>query len=1032
MLNKMIGTFIRRPVFTTMFVLLLVVFGIKSYPNLGVDLYPDVELPLVSVTVTYTGASPEEMETLITRPIEDRVSQVAGIKTLSSTVREGYSQTTLEFELGVDPRDMASEVREKVASVRRRLPDDIDEPVVQRFDISSQSIAAFTFASDSRSREETRKIVEDVVKEELQRVEGVSEVSVVGASLRAIKLIADPEKLNSYNISFQTILDKVNSENINTPGGKARYNDMEITVRTLGKYKNIDDIKNIVIANQDGRPIQLSDVVKVVDSWEDEDTYSRSNKVPSVMVLVRKQSKTNTVDVVDGVNASMEQMMENDLPKDIKVDVVRDQSAYIRENVADVWNAILFGGFLALLITYMFLRDFRATIIGGLSIPTSVIATFFLMKSMDFTLNNMSLMALSLAVGILIDDAIVLIENIFRHMEMGKSPIQAAQDATEELSLAILATSLSLMAVFVPIGSMGEVVGQYFKQFGLTVAFALAFSTMAAYTLTPMISAYWLKDYREEHAKPHKHPRPKVVQICLDKFEAGFQVICRMYDELMVFAFQHPWKIVLISVASLIFNLFLLPFIGTEYQPTYDSGEFSVSVKAPAGTSIERMKELTLPLEEEILQMPEVRIAAMRLGGSRVPINEGNIDVKLIPSSDRDRSMIDIMDELRRKFGNVEELKVAVVSNQGGGRGDSRPVQVGLRGSDLELLTTYAQDLAERIRQVPGSTDVDISSSEEEPEIIVKVDPLRASAMGLDSTSVGKVVEMAFLGKSTSNSFTIGDNDYDIIVQLDAAHRRDINDVANLRVSNTEGKFVRLGDVADVYFSSGPTRIDREDRQRQIVVYANTVGITPGDLIQKIQTEMIPDMNMQVGYRYKMIGQADTMAKAFSEIVKAVILAIIMIYMVLAAEFESFMQPLVIMMSLPFAIIGAVLGLMVAGQTANMMSLIGFTMLLGLVTKNAILLVDYANQARAKGMPLREALREACALRIRPIFMTTLSTILGMLPIALGLGAGAELRQSMGVVLVGGLTTSTLLTLVVVPLLYLLSEEWKEKHLHKS
>jgi len=1031
-LNKMIGTFIRRPVFTTMFVLLLVVFGIKSYPNLGVGLYPDVELPLVSVTVTYTGASPEEMETLITRPIEDRVSQVAGIKTLSSTVREGYSQTTLEFELGVDPREMASEVREKVASVRRRLPDDIDEPVVQRFDISSQSIAAFTFASDSRSREETRKIVEDVVKEELQRVEGVSEVSVVGASLRAIKLIADPEKLNSYNISFQTILDKVNSENINTPGGKARYNDMEITVRTLGKYKNIDDIKNIVIANQDGRPIQLSDVVKVVDSWEDEDTYSRSNKVPSVMVLVRKQSKTNTVDVVDGVNASMEQMMENDLPKDIKVDVVRDQSAYIRENVADVWNAILFGGFLALLITYMFLRDFRATIIGGLSIPTSVIATFFLMKSMDFTLNNMSLMALSLAVGILIDDAIVLIENIFRHMEMGKSPIQAAQDATEELSLAILATSLSLMAVFVPIGSMGEVVGQYFKQFGLTVAFALAFSTMAAYTLTPMISAYWLKDYREEHAKPYKHPRPKVVQICLDKFEAGFQVICRMYDELMVFAFQHPWKIVLISVASLIFNLFLLPFIGTEYQPTYDSGEFSVSVKAPAGTSIERMKELTLPLEEEILQMPEVRIAAMRLGGSRVPINEGNIDVKLIPSSDRDRSMIDIMDELRRKFGNVEELKVAVVSNQGGGRGDSRPVQVGLRGSDLELLTTYAQNLAERIRQVPGSTDVDISSSEEEPEIIVKVDPLRASAMGLDSTSVGKVVEMAFLGKSTSNSFTIGDNDYDIIVQLDAAHRRDINDVANLRVSNTEGKFVRLGDVADVYFSSGPTRIDREDRQRQIVVYANTVGITPGDLIQKIQTEMIPDMNMQVGYRYKMIGQADTMAKAFSEIAKAVILAIIMIYMVLAAEFESFMQPLVIMMSLPFAIIGAVLGLMVAGQTANMMSLIGFTMLLGLVTKNAILLVDYANQARAKGMPLREALREACALRIRPIFMTTLSTILGMLPIALGLGAGAELRQSMGVVLVGGLTTSTLLTLVVVPLLYLLSEEWKEKHLHKS
>lgn len=1028
----MIGTFIRRPVFTTMLVLLLVVFGIKAYPSLGVDLYPDVDLPLVSVSVSYTGASPEEMETLITRPIEDRVSQVAGIKTLSSTVREGYSQTVLEFELGVDPREMASEVREKVASVRRRLPDDIDEPVVQRFDISAQSIAAFTFSSESRSREETRKIVEDVVKEELQRVEGVSEVSIIGASLRTIKLIADPEKLNSYNISFQTILNKVNNENINTPGGKARFDDMEITVRTLGKYKNIDDIKAIVVANQNGRTIRLADVVDVVDGWDDETTYSQANKVPSVMVLIRKQSKTNTVDVVDGVNAAMAQMQLNDLPKDIKVEIVRDQSSYIRENVADVWSAILFGGFLALLITYMFLHDVRATIIGGLSIPTSVVATFFLMKSMDFTLNNMSLMALSLAVGILIDDAIVLIENIFRHMQMGKSPIKASQDATEELSLAILATSLSLMAVFVPIGSMGEVIGQFFKQFGLTVAFALAFSTMAAYTLTPMVSAYWLEDYNSEQNKKARSRRPRLVQVCLDKFEAGFRSICKVYDEFMLFAFKRPLAIILIAVGTLAFNLVLIPFIGSEYQPTYDSGEFSVSMKAPAGTSIEKMKVLTKPLEEEILKRKEVRIVAMRLGGSRTQVNEGTLDVKLVPASDRDTKMIDIMDDLRRKFRNVEGLKVAVVSNQGGGRGDSRPVQVGLRGSDLGMLTTYAQDLAERVRQIPGATDVDISSSEEEPEIIVKVDSLRASAVGLDATAVGKVVGMAFLGKSTSNSFTIGDNDYDITIQLDTKHRKDINDVKNLRVSTADGSFVRLGDVADVYMSSGPTRIDREDRQRQIVVYANTVGITPGELISKIQTEMIPDMNMQEGFRYKMIGQADTMERAFSEVAKAVVLAIIMIYMVLAAEFESFMQPLVIMMSLPFAIIGAVLGLMLSGQTANMMSLIGFTMLLGLVTKNAILLVDCANQGRERGLPLREALVEACALRIRPIFMTTLSTILGMLPIALGLGAGAELRQSMGVVLVGGLTTSTILTLVVVPLLYLLTEEWKEKRLHKK
>ena len=1020
----MIGTFIRRPVFTTMFILLLVVFGIRCYPNIGVDLNPDVDMPLVSVRVTYDGASPQEMETLITKPIENSVSQVAGIKTLSSTVLEGYSETVLEFDFGVDPQAMSSEVREKVARVRRRLPDDIDEPVVQAVDLASRPILMYTFSSESRSRSEIRRFVEDSVVDELCMVEGVSEVNAYGASTRAIRLVAKPEKLAEYNIAFQTIYDKINDGNYNTPGGKVKNKDMEITVRTIGKYENIDDVKKIVVANNNGKPVYITDVVEVIDDWADEDTYGSANGKPSVLVFVRKQSKTNTVDVIDGVKEKLAEMQERAIPPDIEIGIVRDQSTYIRENIADVWNAIIFGGLLALVITYMFLRNFSATIVGGLCIPTSLIATFFMMKVLDFTFNNMSLMALSLAVGILIDDAIVVIENIFRHMEMGKKPALAAQHATEELSLAILATTLTLLAVFVPIGNMGEVIGQYFKQFGLTVSFAVSFSTVVAYSLTPMVSAYWLKHETEEEASKKRNP---YLQKFLDKFEAGFQFVRSLYNEIMRWVINNGKKVLAACCASLLLNFALIPFVGMEFQPTYDSGEFTINFKAPIGTGLDKTVELTKPIQDEIMSYPEVKVVALNIGASRNPVNQGSFEVRLHPSSERERTMQEIMDELRVFVRGVEGVNANVVSNQGGGRGDSRPVQVGLRGNDIKQLKVYALELAEKIRQVPGATDVDISDSDDQPEIVIKLDQARASSLGLNSTSVGEVVEMAFMGKDTGNSYTIGDNDYDIILQMPEAWRTNINDVKNLRISNEDGQFIRLGDVAEVELSSGPTRIEREDKRRQIVVYANTVGISPGDLITIVQEELIPEMNMDQGYTYKMVGEADTMARTFREVRNAIILAIVVVYMVLAAQFESFAQPLVIMASLPFAIIGAVIGLLVAGQTANMMSMIGFTMLLGLVTKNAILLVDYANQQREAGMSIRQAVIEACSLRLRPIFMTTISTIFAMIPIALGIGEGAELRQSMGVVLVGGLFTSTILTLLVVPIMYIMVEEWKEK-----
>lgn len=1010
-----IATFIKRPVFTIMLVMLLVVFGLYSYPSLGIDLNPDVDFPIVTVSVTYTGASPEEMESLITKPLEDAVSSLSGIKTLSSVTRTGSSQITIEFEFGTNAKLAANDVREKVAGVRKRLPDDIDEPVVQRFDITAQSILYFSLASENRSRGEIRKIATDIVKDELQRLDGVAQVDVYGASEREIQVLVDPKKLESYNITSQTILDAVNANNMNTPGGYVHEKGTELTIRTTGKFTNVEQIKNIIVANQQNRLIRLSDVASVEDSWAEERMTARTNGTPSVLVAVQKQSGTNTVDVADRAKKAMDRIQANLLPSDIKVTIARDSAVYIRDSVDDVMMSLVFGGILAIIITFLFLQNTRATLIGAIAIPTSIISTFFLMKTMNFTLNNMSLMGLSLAVGILIDDAIVVIENIYRHIESGETPMEAARKGTSEISLAVLATTLSILAVFVPVGNMGQIIGQFFKQFGLTIAFAVAFSLFVAFTLTPMLSAYWLKP-KGENWNPGLLERG--IQKVLDTWEKGFLAFRDIYTIVLTWALKRPKKLVALAVLSLFLNGLLVPFLGSEFQPTYDSGEFSVNLTAPSGTSLEQMKVFTDPIEKEVLAIPELSNAFVTIGANR-QLYRVNIGVKLIPGSERKRTMTEIMDDLRVKFRNVKSVKVAVTNNQGVGRGDSRPVQMAIRGPELDKLTSIAQEVADNVRKIPGTTDVDISGEQEEPEIQITLDPAKAGDIGIDSTVAGNVIKMAFLGVTTSNKYNVADSDYDIRVQVAPENRLNIEDVANLRVSTKAGNFVRLGDIAEVKLSSGPTQIDRESRQRQIIVYANTVGVSAGEVMDKVKN-IVAEMNLPLGYSYRFVGQAQTMQDSFLEIGKALILAVVLIYMVLAAEFESFVHPFTIMLSLPFSLTGAILGLLVSGKTINVISLIGMIMLMGLVTKNAILLVDYTNQLREQGMEIHDALVKAGTVRLRPILMTTMAMIFGMIPIALGWGSGAELRSSMGVVLIGGLITSTFLTLVIIPLVYLL------------
>lgn len=1005
-----------------MLVLVLVVFGLQAFPKLGVDLNPDVDLPVVSITANMSGASPEEVENLITKPIEDAVSSLAGIKSLSSTTREGVSQTVLEFSYGTDSKLAANEVREKVAIAKKKLPEDVDDPIVQRFDISAQAIGIYSLSSSSRSVGELRKLANDTVKDELQRIDGVAEVNVYGASEREIQIQVDANKLAQYNLSIRQIVSAVNNQNINSPGGNVVERGLKVSVRTMGKYTSLDEIKNVIVLNADGRLLRLSDVAEVTDGWAEETVAANIDGNPGVLIAVQKQSGTNTVAVSDAVKQAMETLGKS-LPGDVTIAIAKDGSTFIKDSVADVMNALLLGGLLAVLITYLFLQNGRATLIGAAAIPTSLIATFFLMQAMGFTLNTMSLMALSLAVGIVIDDAIVVVENIYRHLEEGKSAFEAARDATSQLGLAIIATTLTLLAVFVPVGSMDGVVGQFFKQFGLTVSFAVVFSTFVAFTLTPMMAAHWLKSSSAEKKAGRRKWRAWLEEV-LEKFERWYLKWQNRYAGAIAWVLERPKKVLAAALLSLLINPLLMPFLGKEFQPSYDSGEFSIQMTAPAGTSLDKMKELLAPVEQTINDLPEKQIAYAIIGQKGT--NQASIGVKLIPGGEREKSMDQIMEDLRLQFRDYGNLKITVQSNQSMGGGDSRPVQLALRGMDLNVLTGYAEELADTLKLVPGATDVDLSIDQSAPEIQVSLDAAKIGDAGLDASEIASTVQMAFIGADTPNQYSAGGNDYDIKVRLRQESRLNMFDVENLLISTKQGTFVRLGDLATVQMSSGPTQINRENRQREVTVLANVVGISAGDLVRKAEG-IVEDMAMPLGYSYGFSGDAESMRETFTEMFAALIMGCVLIYMVLAAQYGSFIHPLTIMLSLPFAVSGAILGLLIAGQTMNMMSMIGFIMLMGLVTKNAILLVDHANQMRESGMEIKAALIEAGTVRLRPILMTTASMIFGVLPIALGIGAGAELRQSMGVVLIGGLTTSTILTLLVVPVIYLLFDKLQRK-----
>jgi len=1003
-------TSIKRPVFATMFILSFVVLGLVSMTRLGIDLFPAVDFPFVNITTVYPGASPEEVETLVTKPIEDAVAGIEGVKRVESNSSEGFSRVGIEFKLGLNPQGSAAEVREKVAAIRFRLPKEVEDPTIARFDVAALPVSTYAVSSPLPA-DKTRLLVEDQVKPLLQQVDGVAGVEVNGGLVREIQVNLDPRRLEALQLPIASISAALAAANLDVPGGTLTAGGKDVALRTKGEFTSPDEISNVILRSTGGSTVRLRDVGQVADGYEDRTTTTRLNGVDAVSFAVRKQAGGNTVAITDRLNAVLQKNAAS-FP-DLTIRPVHEDARFIRSNLADVRLNIIFGGIMAVLIVFVFMRDWRSTLITALALPTSVIATFFFMWAAGFTLNMMTLMAISLVIGILIDDAVVVRENIYRHMEEGDDPMTAARRGTAEIGLAVMATTFTILAVFLPVGFMTGLVGQFFKSFALTVAFAVGMSLIIAFTLDPMLSSRFVR-----YVPPEERVRTRMGRL-LERWGQAYDRLDRQYQRVLRWALTNPVKIVAAALLVFFASLGTLSVIGTEFVPTEDRGEFVVMVDLPPGTAFDEAVKNVATVERLLLATPEVRqvFTTVGTGGQ---IRKSQLRVMTTRKAERTTKLEDIKADLRKRLKAIPfaDIKVADPEFLQGAPYEP-PINIYIRGNDMAELKRLSDDLIARIRVIPGAVDVGTTLVSGQPEMVARVDRARAADLGFSVGSVATEVRNMVEGVVPSK-LREGDHEFDIRVRLAPAYRNDVVALAAAPIHAQGGAIVRAGDLVRMEPGVGPSSIDREQRVRQAKIGVDLQGRPLGDVtadIQKVLDASAIPSTVQVGFA----GDVELMQESAQGLLLALMLAVTFIYIVLASQFESFTEPIIIMLALPLALVGALLMLLVTGHHLGMPAMIGVVMLMGLVTKNAILLVDLTNQLRRdKGLSVVDAILEAGPTRLRPILMTTLAMVLGMLPSAFGVGEGGEFRAPMSLATIGGLMTSTLLTLVVVPVAYLL------------
>ncbi|MCL6635164.1 MAG: efflux RND transporter permease subunit [Peptococcaceae bacterium] len=1004
---------LKRPVFATVTILALVALGIISYVSLNINDYPEVEFPYVVVTIVQKGASPEQVETKIAQKVEDVVGQISGVKHIYTTAREGVCTVVAEFSLETKPEVAAQEVRDKIGTIRGDLPRDAEEPVIARFDPAAQPIVSLA-VTGALSLREMSILVNDLIKKRIETINGVGNINVYGAEEREIQINLDREKLAAYGLTTSEVLESLQSENLEVPGGKVGNSGREITLRTGGGISRVEEFAALPVARRGGVQLYVRDIAGVADGTRERESISRYQGRPAVGIDIVKQSGTNTVVVADKIRKAVEDL-KKELPPGIELDIIRDNSVYIRDAVHDVVKTIAEGGVLAVVMVFIFLRDWRSTLISAVAIPTSIISTFFAMKVMNFTLNFMSLMALSLSVGLLIDDAIVVIENIVRHMRLGKPPLTAAREATAEIGLAVTATTLTVVAVFLPVGMMTGIVGQFFKQFGITVVFSVLVSLLVSFTLVPLLASRHLKE--EEHA-----PRGLLGRF-LAWLNRGFARLTETYARFLSVVLRNRLKTLGLALLLFAGSLMLVPFLGSTFVPASDMGECNIVAELDAGLSLTAAGEIAGRLESVIRGYPEVEKIYSTTSQELV-----NIYVKMADRRQRDRSINEIAADMRKRLSEIPGTRVSV--NMQAGMNTEKTVQFRLLGDSLDGLQAYAGQAQRIMESIPGAVDVGSSYKPGKPEGQVRIKHDLAADLGVSTAQVADTLRTLFNG-AVVGQFEEGEDRFDVRVRLAETQRRNIKDVEGIYVRSRYGAaggeppMIALSQVTEQVFSTAPSEIRRFDRAREIVLSANLDGVSLGEFNEAFLARAGRELQLPPGYRLFAGGDSEHMGETFATMALALITGVLFIFFILASQFESYIDPFSIMLSLPMAVVGAIFGLLVTGSDLSIMSMIGIIMLMGLVTKNAILLIDFTRQQRAIGTGRNEALQKAALTRLRPITMTSLAMIFGMVPLALGLGPGAEGRAPMAHAIIGGLITSTLLTLVVVPVVYTILDDLK-------
>jgi HAE1 family hydrophobic/amphiphilic exporter-1 len=1020
-------------VFAVMMSAALLVLGWFSYRTLGLDLMPKTDYPTVTVSASLPGASAEEIETTVTKPIEAAVNTINGIDELRCSSSQGSARCTITFVLEREIEAATQDVRDKVAGVH--FPRDTEPPVVNKMDPDSAPVLTLVVFAP-RSPKELTQIADKQIKQVLETVQDVGEVALQGDRRREITIRLDPTRLTAYGLTTARVFSAVSQQNVETPGGTFISGPAEISMRTLGRLRDVSDFDAIVLSYSSGSVIRLGDVARVTDSNEEVRSQTRlwdssmgrdAPGVNAISLSIRKQSGTNTVEVVDRVLARLDQII---LPADISIRPTRDQSRFIRKSFEEIQLHLIIGGLLAAFVVFLFIRNLRVTLIAALAIPTSIIGTFTVMKALGFTLNNMTMLSLSLATGIVIDDAIVVLENIFRYIEeKGATPMEAAMKATGEIGLAVMATTLSLVVIFLPVAFMTGQVGRYFYSFGITSATAIMLSMFVSFTLTPALCAHWLRasDARQGH---HTQSKQRGAYAWMD----------RQYGYMLEWSMAHRGLMLAIAGGVTLSAVLLYPYVGKELVPDDDQSEFSANLRLPRGTSYARTLEYVTPIEGELRKALGDNLEALMVSISN---GSANYSVQLTPIGDRKATQLQLMQVARQVLGKYRNARTSVsggtdisgASSAGGrgGGGSTNRLTMILQGPDIEELQklSYAGDdlkgtiqapgegsLLSKIRQIDGVTDSDSSFDPTQPELRINIDRQRAADIGVPLDTLSSTMRTLVGGEEVSK-FKDGDEQYSVQLRLDDQFRNDPRTMGDLFVPAAGGRLARVTDVASLTLGNAPASIDRYNRMRQISVNANLdrLKITLGDAITQAR-EKVGELNLKAGYQVTFGGSAKTLSEAGSDFVLAIILSVLFIYMVLASQFNSFVHPLTIMTALPLSLPAGLLALMAFGMTINVYSAIGLMMLFGIVKKNSILQVDYTNTLRAEGLGRHQAIIQANHVRLRPILMTTISIVAGMLPIAFGRGAGSGSRASMAVTIIGGQMLCLLLTLLVTPVVY--------------